>query len=231
MSRCLKAGIMLGLLPLIAAPRFEKGTGYGWIWGKDDEVGALKAMTEASRLAALRLARTGRVYDLGVTYDRTSYKWPGHSPAEILTFRYRVTDGDAGSAEVVSTLRVTGISDGDPVAHPQSVTTPEDTELDITLTADGIGTLSLEYNIENPGQTTLSATHPLNPSPANRSIVPPGAVPPGAFEDVTGAYASWFAEHGCDAVLVRPDHIVFGASAARDAGAALLDDLGSQLGG
>jgi len=41
---------------------------------------------------------------------------------------------------------------------------------------DGIGTLSLEYNIENPGQTTLSATHPFNPSPANRSIVPPGEV-------------------------------------------------------
>lgn len=41
---------------------------------------------------------------------------------------------------------------------------------------NGIGTLSLEYNIENPGQTTLSATHPFNPSPANRSIVPPGAV-------------------------------------------------------
>ncbi len=24
---------------------------------------------------------------MGVTYDRTSYKWPGHSPAEIITFR------------------------------------------------------------------------------------------------------------------------------------------------
>ncbi len=41
---------------------------------------------------------------------------------------------------------------------------------------DGIGTLSLEYNIENPGQTTLSALHPLNPGPANRSIVSPGAM-------------------------------------------------------
>jgi len=41
---------------------------------------------------------------------------------------------------------------------------------------DGIGTLSLEYNVENPGQTTLSATHPLNPDPANRSIVGPGQV-------------------------------------------------------
>ena len=29
-------------------------------------------MTDASRLAALRIAKSGKVYDLGVTYDRTS---------------------------------------------------------------------------------------------------------------------------------------------------------------
>jgi kynurenine formamidase len=66
---------------------WQKGKGWGWIWGKDDEVGALNAMTDATRLAALKLARQGKVYDLGITYDRTSYKWPGHSPGEILTFR------------------------------------------------------------------------------------------------------------------------------------------------
>jgi kynurenine formamidase len=37
--------------------------------------------------AALGLVREGRVYDLGVPYDRASYKWPGHSPGEIITFR------------------------------------------------------------------------------------------------------------------------------------------------
>jgi kynurenine formamidase len=31
--------------------------------------------------------KTGRVFDLGVRVDRTSYKWPGHSPTEILSFR------------------------------------------------------------------------------------------------------------------------------------------------
>ena len=35
----------------------------------------------------MRLADRGKVYDLGVLYDRTSYKWPGHSPGEILAFR------------------------------------------------------------------------------------------------------------------------------------------------
>ena len=44
-------------------------------------------MTDASRLAALRLVTQGKVYDLGLPYDRHSYKWPGHSPGEIITFR------------------------------------------------------------------------------------------------------------------------------------------------
>ena len=32
------------------------GKGYGWVWGKNDEVGALNTLTDADRLAALRLA-------------------------------------------------------------------------------------------------------------------------------------------------------------------------------
>ncbi len=67
--------------------KWQKDQGWGWVWGKNDEVGALNEMTDASRLAALRVVRQGKVYDLGVTYDRTSYKWPGHSPGEILAFR------------------------------------------------------------------------------------------------------------------------------------------------
>ncbi|MBI2928544.1 MAG: cyclase family protein [Verrucomicrobia bacterium] len=70
-----------------ALQKWQKGKGWGWVWGKDDEVGALNEMTDASRLAALRLAKRGKVFDLGVTYDRTSYKWPGHSPGEIISFR------------------------------------------------------------------------------------------------------------------------------------------------
>ncbi|HEX4945998.1 MAG TPA: cyclase family protein [Blastocatellia bacterium] len=70
-----------------AMKKWQRGKGWGWVWGKDDEVGALNEMTDASRLAALRLATRGQVFDLGVTYDRTSYKWPGHSPGEILSFR------------------------------------------------------------------------------------------------------------------------------------------------
>lgn len=41
---------------------------------------------------------------------------------------------------------------------------------------DGNGTLNLDYNVTNPGQTTLTAVHKLNPNPANRAIVNPGEV-------------------------------------------------------
>ena len=67
--------------------KWEKGKGWGWIWGPQDEVGSLNEMTDASRLAALKLVKTGKVTDLGILYDRTSYKWSGHSPGEIIAFR------------------------------------------------------------------------------------------------------------------------------------------------
>ena len=66
---------------------WKKGTGWGWIWGKDDEVGALNAMTPETTLAALKLAKNGKTSDLGTAYSRNSFKWPGHSPGEVITFR------------------------------------------------------------------------------------------------------------------------------------------------
>jgi kynurenine formamidase len=67
--------------------KWTKGKGWGWVWGPQDEVGNLNEMTDASRLAALKLVTQGKVYDLGLPYDRYSYKWPGHSPGEIMSFR------------------------------------------------------------------------------------------------------------------------------------------------
>ncbi len=80
---------------------WQKGKGWGWIWGKDDEVGALNAMTPETIKSALSLAKTSKVYDLGVPYDRNSFKWPGHSPGEIMTFRSPEgvkRQGDIGAA-------------------------------------------------------------------------------------------------------------------------------------
>jgi len=91
----MKALLLLGLLIIFTVSaadtpslkKWERGKGWGWVWGKDDEVGALNEMTDASRLAALKSVQKGKVYDLGVVYDRNSYKWPGHSPGEIISFR------------------------------------------------------------------------------------------------------------------------------------------------
>lgn len=66
---------------------WKQGQGWGWIWGQDDQVGSLNAMSDDSRAAALKQASQGKVYDLGVTYSRRSFKWPGHSPGEIMSFR------------------------------------------------------------------------------------------------------------------------------------------------
>jgi hypothetical protein len=62
--------------------------------------GLVNAMTDASRAAALALAKRGETFDLGMTYSRRSFKWPGHSPGEIITFRSpdgisRMKDADA----------------------------------------------------------------------------------------------------------------------------------------
>jgi len=84
---------------------WRKGVGWGWIWGKDDEVGALNAMTDHSRAAALSLATHGQSFDLGLTYSRRSFRFAGHSPGEIITFRSpdgiaRMNDADAPPAAI-----------------------------------------------------------------------------------------------------------------------------------
>lgn len=86
---------MIGCAALLAAslqaqaPKgWTKGKGFGWVYGKNDELGALNAInTPGQILRALREVKTGKVYDLGVRVDRTSFKWPGHSPTEIMSYR------------------------------------------------------------------------------------------------------------------------------------------------
>lgn len=69
------------------SPGWVKGKGYGAIWGAGDEIGALNMLTPQRVMAALSIPKQGKVYDLGVLYDRGSFQWPGHSPAEVIAFR------------------------------------------------------------------------------------------------------------------------------------------------
>src|SRR4029078_12105220 len=73
--------------------------------GTDDEIGSLNALSNQSRAEALALATKGETFDLGMTYSRRSFKWPGHSPGEIITFRspdgiQRMMDPDAPPPEI-----------------------------------------------------------------------------------------------------------------------------------
>ncbi|MCH2129825.1 MAG: cyclase family protein [Pirellulaceae bacterium] len=89
--------------------KWKQHHGWGWVWGKDDEVGSLNEMTNASRLNAVNLVKHGKVFDLGISYNRQSYAWPGHSPGEIMSFR--TPEGVKRQADlgfVVSDARRTG---------------------------------------------------------------------------------------------------------------------------
>jgi hypothetical protein len=46
-----------------AAKGWVKGKGYGWIWGPNDEIGALNAITPQKVMAALAIPKQGRVRD------------------------------------------------------------------------------------------------------------------------------------------------------------------------
>ena len=67
--------------------QWKKGEGWGWVWGDDDQLGNLNELGPELAKKALSKIEEGKVYDLGLTYERRSYKWPGHSPGEIMSFR------------------------------------------------------------------------------------------------------------------------------------------------
>src|ERR671916_1699447 len=73
--------------PEATPKKWEKGKGWGWVWGDDDELGNLNELGPELTNKALSLVKEGRVYDLGLTYKRSSYKFAGHNPGEIISFR------------------------------------------------------------------------------------------------------------------------------------------------
>lgn len=72
---------------VVAPPGWTAGVGWGWVWGEDDELGALNALTDESRARALATAVKGKVYDLGVLVDRNSWLSASHPSTEVMTFR------------------------------------------------------------------------------------------------------------------------------------------------
>jgi len=96
------SGVMKRILALLAAfccltgsallaqslKGWTQGKGFGWVWGPEDTFGALNAILTPERtLKAFQNIKTGKVYDLGVPLDQSSYKWPGHSATSIVSYR------------------------------------------------------------------------------------------------------------------------------------------------
>lgn len=73
--------------PSVTPKEWKQGKGWGWVWGDDDELGNLNELGPELTRKALSLVKEGNVYDLGLTYKRSSYKFAGHNPGEIISFR------------------------------------------------------------------------------------------------------------------------------------------------
>jgi kynurenine formamidase len=94
-------GLIILSLPAYADQAAEVQKRYGpgyekWIgtiipdqfeFGPDDVVGRLNWQDPAMVLAASKLIKTGKVYNLAQVVDRNSPNWPGHPPFELITFR------------------------------------------------------------------------------------------------------------------------------------------------
>jgi hypothetical protein len=73
--------------PEVNPKQWEQGKGWGWVWGDDDQLGNLNELSPELALKALSRVEEGKVYDLGLAYDRRSYKFVGHNYGEIMSFR------------------------------------------------------------------------------------------------------------------------------------------------
>ncbi|MDQ4128187.1 MAG: cyclase family protein [Actinomycetota bacterium] len=96
----------------VTPKKWEKGKGWGWVWGDDDQLGNLNELSSELTMKALSLVKEGKSYDLGLTYERRSYKFTGHNPGEIISFRtppgmLNQGDQDAVMSEKENSLNTT----------------------------------------------------------------------------------------------------------------------------
>ena len=73
--------------PTVTPRQWQQGKGWGWVWGDGDELGNLNELGPELTKKAMSYVKNGDVYDLGLMYKRSSYKFAGHNPGEIISFR------------------------------------------------------------------------------------------------------------------------------------------------
>ena len=57
-----------------------------WKYGKNDELGAMNQLTDASVLKAIALIKKGTVYDLETVRFKGMNIWDGHAGYEIISY-------------------------------------------------------------------------------------------------------------------------------------------------
>lgn len=99
---------------------------------------------------------------------------------------------------------------------------------------DGDGNRKLLDDVVGAGFVLLSRAAPTPLSATARRLCAEldcHLVSVDATVDIDGAYGQWFDRCGCDAILVRPDHVVFGTAVGASAASTLLEELGAALRG
>jgi kynurenine formamidase len=92
-------------------------------WGDDDEIGTLNFVTPEKVVAATRLARTGRIFDLGMPYDKNGPFLPGGfriNPVHVMTFMPSDTAATADnmiSADDMVIMGLQAATQWDSLAH------------------------------------------------------------------------------------------------------------------
>lgn len=92
--------LVLGVVPQIPAQTRERGPWWPSRWGPDDQAGASNWITPDKVLAAVRLVRTGKVYELGQPYNRSMPLGFGRS--YVLTIPGSPTHGPLGRNQLVA---------------------------------------------------------------------------------------------------------------------------------
>jgi PKD repeat protein len=95
-----------------------------------------------------------------INLDETITYTPDANFSGTDSFTYTISDGNGGTDAATVTIAVNPVNDP-PVANDQSVTTPEDTPLDMTLTGSDADGDALTYSVvTGPGHGSLSGTAP-----------------------------------------------------------------------
>jgi kynurenine formamidase len=79
----------------------DQATGWPSPFGHDDQLGMLNHITDATRAAALRLVRSGRLYDLGRVLDENVPAFPGrYFRQTLVTTAHHANGGGIGANRV-----------------------------------------------------------------------------------------------------------------------------------